>query len=162
MKGPAMAVKSVTPFLWFDSNAEEAAKFYVSLFPNSGITHLSRYGEAGPRPSGSVMVVGFELQGQRFNALNGGPIYKLNEAFSLFADCTGQEDIDRLWDALGEGGSYNVCGWLKDRFGLAWQINYAGLPDLMSGDPGKAARVMAAMMRMQKVDVQALLDAADG
>jgi predicted 3-demethylubiquinone-9 3-methyltransferase (glyoxalase superfamily) len=104
------------------------------------------------------MVVSFELEGQRFTALNGGPIYKLDEAFSLMVECTEQADIDRLWRALGEGGSYNVCGWLKDRFGLSWQINFAGLPDLMTGP--KSRQVMAAMMKMQKVDVQALKDAA--
>jgi predicted 3-demethylubiquinone-9 3-methyltransferase (glyoxalase superfamily) len=157
-----MAVKSITPFLWFDTNAEEAARFYVSLFPNSSITHVSLYGEAGPGPPGSFMVVGFELQGQRFTALNGGPAYKLTEAFSLMVECTDQQEIDRLWDALGAGGSYNVCGWLKDRFGLSWQINYAGLPELMTAGAGKAGRVMAAMMQMKKVDVQALLDAAAG
>ena len=108
------------------------------------------------------MVVAFELEGQRFTALNGGPAYRLSEAFSLLVECTEQADIDRLWTALGEGGAYNVCGWLKDRFGLSWQINYAGLPDLMTGDPAKAARVFAAMMKMQKVDIQALKDAAAG
>ncbi len=157
-----MAVKSITPFLWFDNNAEEAAHFYVSQFENSRITHVSRYGEAGPGPAGSVMVVGFELQGHRFTALNGGPVHKLTEAFSLLAECTDQQEIDRLWDALGAGGSHNVCGWLKDRFGLSWQINYAGLPELMTAGAGKAGRVMAAMMQMKKVDVQALLDAAAG
>jgi predicted 3-demethylubiquinone-9 3-methyltransferase (glyoxalase superfamily) len=157
-----MAIQAITPFLWFDSNAEEAAKFYVSIFGNSRINHISRYGDAGPGPKGSVMVVAFELAGQRFTAINGGPAYKLDEAFSLLVDCTDQADIDRLWTALGEGGSHNVCGWLKDRFGLSWQINYAGLPDLMSGDPAKAGRVMAAMMKMTKVDVQALRDAAGG
>ena len=108
------------------------------------------------------MVVGFELEGQRFTALNGGPVYRLSEAFSLLVECTEQADIDRLWTALGDGGSYNVCGWLKDRFGLSWQINYAGLPDLMSGDPARAARVMGAMMKMQKPDIQALKAAAAG
>lgn len=108
------------------------------------------------------MVVGFELEGQRFTALNGGPTYKLDEAFSLMVECTEQADIDRLWTALGEGGSYNVCGWLKDRFGLSWQINYAGLPDLMTGDPKAAGRVMGAMMKMKKIDVRALRDAAAG
>ncbi len=157
-----MAIKSITPFLWFGSDAEDAAKFYVSLFENSRITHVSRYGDAGPGPKGSVMVVAFELQGRRFTAINGGPAHKLTEAFSLLLDCTDQAEIDRLWDKLGEGGSYNVCGWLKDRFGLSWQINYAGLPGLMSGDPGKAGRVMAAMMRMKKIDVKALEDAAAG
>jgi predicted 3-demethylubiquinone-9 3-methyltransferase (glyoxalase superfamily) len=157
-----MAIQRITPFLWFDRDAEDAAKFYVSLFANSRITHVSRYGDAGPGPKGSAMVVAFELEGQRFSALNGGPHYRLTEAFSVMVDCTEQADIDRLWSALGEGGSYNVCGWLKDRFGLSWQINYAGLPDLMTGDPGPAGRVMAAMMKMRKVDIQALKDAAAG
>jgi len=157
-----MAIQRITPFLWYESNAEEAAKLYVSLFGNSRITHVSRYGDGGPGPKGSVMVVGFELEGQRFTALNGGPTYKLTEAFSLLVECTEQADIDRLWTALGEGGTYNVCGWLKDRFGLSWQINYAGLADLMTANPGKAARVMGAMMKMKKVDVQALKDAAAG
>jgi predicted 3-demethylubiquinone-9 3-methyltransferase (glyoxalase superfamily) len=108
------------------------------------------------------MMIGFELEGQRYNALNGGPTYRLSEAFSLMVECTAQADIDRLWSALGDGGSYNVCGWLKDRFGLSWQINYAGIPDLLSGDPARAARVFAAMMKMRKVDIQALEDAAAG
>lgn len=155
-----MAIKSITPFLWFDREAEDAAKFYVSLFANSRITHVSRYGEAGPGPKGSVMVVAFELEGRRFTALNGGSVYRLSEAFSLLVDCTEQADIDRLWAALGDGGSYNVCGWLKDRFGLSWQVNYAGLPDLLTGDPARAGRVMAAMMKMTKMDIQALKDAA--
>jgi predicted 3-demethylubiquinone-9 3-methyltransferase (glyoxalase superfamily) len=155
-----MTIQSITPFLWFDTQAEDAAKYYVSVFANSRITHLSRYGDAGPGPKGSVMVVGFELQGQRFTALNGGPNFRLTEAFSLLVDCTEQADVDRLWSALGDGGSYNVCGWLKDRYGLSWQINYAGLPDLMSGDPARAARVMGAMMKMQKIDIRALKDAA--
>ena len=155
-----MPIQKITPFLWYDSNAEEAAKFYVSIFGNSRITHLSRYGDSGPGPKGRVMVVAFELEGQGFTAINGGPAHKLNEAFSLLVGCTEQADIDRLWTVLGEGGSYNVCGWLKDRFGLSWQINYAGLPDLMAGDPKKAARVMGAMMAMKKIDVQALKEAA--
>jgi predicted 3-demethylubiquinone-9 3-methyltransferase (glyoxalase superfamily) len=157
-----MAIRGITPFLWFDTQAEDAANFYVSLFGNSRITHLSRYGDHGPGPKGSVMVVSFELEGRRFTALNGGPYQKLTEAFSLMVDCTEQADIDRLWAALGEGGSYNVCGWLKDRFGLSWQINYAGLPDLLTGDPAKAGRVMGAMMKMQKADIKALEDAAAG
>jgi predicted 3-demethylubiquinone-9 3-methyltransferase (glyoxalase superfamily) len=155
-----MAVKSITPFLWFDRQAEDAAKFYISLFGNSRITQVSRYGDAGPGPKGSVMVVAFEIEGQRFTALNGGPVHKLDEAFSVMVDCTEQADIDRLWDALGDGGSYNVCGWLKDRFGLSWQINYAGLPGLLTGPHGD--RVMAAMMKMRKVDIAALEAAAAG
>jgi len=157
-----MTIQRITPFLWYDTQAEDAAKLYVSIFSNSRITHVSHYGEAGPGPKGSVMVVSFELEGQRFTALNGGPIYRLSEAFSLMVECTEQADIDRLWSALGDGGSYNVCGWLKDRFGLSWQINYAGIPDLLSGDPARAARVFGAMMKMQKVDIKALEDAAAG
>jgi predicted 3-demethylubiquinone-9 3-methyltransferase (glyoxalase superfamily) len=155
-----MAIKSITPFLWFDSEAEDAAKLYVSLFGNSRITKVSRYGDGGPRPKGSAMVVAFELEGRPFTALNGGPHYKLNEAFSVMVDCTEQADIDRLWAALGDGGSYNVCGWLKDRFGLSWQVTYAGLPDLLTGPHG--GRVMAAMMKMQKVDIAGLEAAAHG
>src|SRR6201981_2548107 len=144
-----MTIQRITPFLWYDTQAEDAAKLYVSVFGNSRITQVSRYGDAGPGPKGSVMVVSFEIEGRRFTALNGGTSQRLTEAFSLLVDCTEQADIDRLWGALGEGGSYNVCGWLKDRFGLSWQINYAGLPDLMTGDPKKAGRVMAAMMQMK-------------
>lgn len=157
-----MAIKSITPFLWFDGNAEEAANYYVSLFEKSRVTHVSRYGDSGRGPKGSAMVVGFELAGQRFTALNGGPAHKLSEAFSLLVNCTEQTEIDDLWEKLGAGGSYNVCGWLKDRFGLSWQINYAGLPDLMTRDAASAGRVMAAMMQMKKIDVQALQDAAAG
>jgi predicted 3-demethylubiquinone-9 3-methyltransferase (glyoxalase superfamily) len=155
-----MAIKNITPFLWYDTQAEDAAKLYVSLFANSRITHVSRYGDAGPGPKGSAMVVAFELEGRRFTALNGGPAHRLSESFSLLVDCTEQADIDQLWAALGDGGSYNVCGWLKDRFGLSWQINYAGLPGLLTGAPASAGRVMAAMMKMTKVDIQALKDAA--
>src|SRR5215831_16317125 len=155
-----MTIQRITPFLWYDTQAEDAARLYVSIFSNSRITHLSRYGDAGPGPKGSVMVVGFELEGQRFTALNGGPHYRLSEAFSLLVDCTEQADIDRLWSALGNGGMYNVCGWLKDRFGLSWQINYAGLPELMTGP--HAARVMAAMMKMKKIEIAALQAAAAG
>ena len=151
-----MTIKSITPFLWFDANAEDAANFYVSLFPDSKITHVSRYGDAGPGPKGSAMVVAFELMGRRFLALNGGPHQKLSEAFSLMVDCTEQAEIDRLWQALTD--TPNVCGWTKDRFGLSWQINYAGLPELMTGPA--AGKVMAAMMGMKKIDIQALKDAA--
>jgi predicted 3-demethylubiquinone-9 3-methyltransferase (glyoxalase superfamily) len=153
-----MAIKSITPFLWFDTQAEDAAKFYVSLFPNSKITHVAHYGDAGPGPKGSVMIVAFELMGQPFYALNGGPIFKLDEAFSLYIACTEQEDIDRYWDALSEGGTPNVCGWTKDKFGLCWQVNYAGIADLLTGP--NADKVMAAQMKMKKPDIQALKDAA--
>jgi predicted 3-demethylubiquinone-9 3-methyltransferase (glyoxalase superfamily) len=155
-----MTIRSITPFLWFNTQAEDAANFYVSLFPNAKITNVSRYGDAGPGPKGSAMVVGFEIAGQRLVALNGGPNFKLDEAFSLLVDCTEQEDVDRLWSALGQGGSYKACGWLKDRFGLSWQINYAGLPDLITGPNGD--KVMAAMMGMTKINIQALKDAGAG
>jgi predicted 3-demethylubiquinone-9 3-methyltransferase (glyoxalase superfamily) len=151
-----MTIKSITPFLWFDTQAEDAANFYVSLFPNSKITHVSRYGDTGPGPKGSVMVVAFELNGRPLLALNGGPRQKLSEAFSLFVECTDQVDIDRLWDALTDTPS--VCGWTKDRFGLSWQIGYERLPELLSGP--KSGKVMAAVMKMTKIDIQALKDAA--
>ena len=153
-----MAIRSITPFLWFDHQAEEAANFYVSLFPGSRITQVSRYGDAGPGPKGSAMVAAFELQGQRLLALNGGPHYKLDSAFSLLVDCTEQGDIDHLWEKLGDGGAYNVCGWLTDRFGLTWQINFSGLPELLQGRNG--GRVMQAMMQMKKIDIAALQAAA--
>ena len=151
-----MTIQSITPFLWFNDSAEDAANYYVSLFPNSRIKQVSRYGDAGPGPKGSVMVVSFELAGQSFTALNGGPHYKLTSAFSLLVNCTEQAEIDRLWQALG--AKTNVCGWTDDKFGLTWQINYAGLPELMSG--GKGDKVMAAMMTMAKIDIQPLKDAA--
>src|SRR5262249_25393181 len=157
-----MTIRGITPFLWYDTQAEDAAKLYVSVFANSRITRVSRYGDAGHGPKGSVMVVDFELEGRRYNALNGGPHYRLSEAFSLMVECTEQADIDRLWSVLGDGGSHSVCGWMKDRYGLSWQINYAGLPDLLTGDAARSARVMAAMMKMQKVDIKALEDAAAG
>jgi predicted 3-demethylubiquinone-9 3-methyltransferase (glyoxalase superfamily) len=153
-----MTIKNITPFLWFNTEAEDAANFYVSLFPNSRITHVSRYGDAGPGPKGSVMVAAFELNGQRFSAINGGPQFKFSEAISFLVDCTEQAEIDHLWNSLGKDGTPNVCGWLKDKYGLSWQINYAGLPDLMTG--GKAGKVMGAMMTMKKIDIQALKDAA--
>jgi predicted 3-demethylubiquinone-9 3-methyltransferase (glyoxalase superfamily) len=157
-----MTVQSISPFLWFDQQAEDAANFYVSLFEDSRIIHVAHYGENAPQPKGSVMVVGFELMGRRFSALNGGPNFKLDEAFSLMVGCTEQADIDRLWTALGDGGAYNVCGWLKDRFGVSWQIGYAGLPELLTGDPARAQRVMAVVMQSKKIDIAALEAAASG
>ena len=154
----------ISPFLWFDDQAEEAAKLYVSLFPNSKITSVSRYGEAGPGEPGSVMIVSFELDGLSVTALNGGPVFKLSEAFSMSVDCADQAEVDRYWDALIEhGGQPSQCGWLKDRFGLSWQIVPRALPRLL-GDPdrAKAQRVMAAMLKMHKLDVAALEVAAQG
>ena len=152
-----MTVKSITPFLWFDTQAEDAANYYVSLFPNSKITQVSRYGDHGPGPKGSVMVVSLELAGQKLIFLNAGPHFKLDEAFSLFVQCADQATIDKLWDALTDRP--NACGWTKDKFGVVWQINYAGLPELMK-DQKHTNKVMAAMMTMIKIDIQALKDAA--
>ena len=147
-----MSVSSITPFLWFNSAAEEAARYYVSLFPNSKIRYVS------PGPNGAAMVVGFEIFGQPLTALNGGPTYKLTEAFSLMVSCSDQAEIDRLWRALCDGGKPGVCGWLIDRFGLSWQINYEGLPRLMSGRNG--SKVMSAMRSMGKMDVARLNEIA--
>ena len=151
-------MQKIRSCLWFDTQAEEAANFYVPLFPDSRITHVSRYGDAGPGPKGSVMMVVFELTGRRFMAMNGGPTFKLDEAFSMYVDCTEQADIDRLWEALTD--KPNVCGWTKDKFGVSWQINYTGLPDLLTGP--NADKVFAAVMKMTKTDIQALKDAAGG
>jgi len=149
---------SITPFLWFDARAEEAAQFYVSLFPNSKITQVARYGASGPGPAGSVMTVAFELDGQAFVALNGGPAYSFTEAVSFVVNCETQTEVDRLWDALtAEGGQPGPCGWLKDRFGLSWQIVPVALPALVGDpDPQKAQRAMAAMLQMGKLDIAAL------
>jgi predicted 3-demethylubiquinone-9 3-methyltransferase (glyoxalase superfamily) len=153
-----MTIKAIIPFLWFNSEAEDAAKFYVSLFPDSKINSLSRYGEGGPGPQGGVMVVDFQIAGMRLTAMNGGPHFKLDEAFSLLVNCEDQAEIDRLWAALGEGGSFSMCGWLKDRFGLSWQINYAQMDRLMTGPA--AAKVMAAMITMSKIDIGKLKETA--
>ena len=150
-----MTVKSITPFLWFDTQAEDAAKYYVTLFPNSRILQTSHYGDFMPDKKGQVMVVDLELQGQRLSFMNGGPHYKLDAAFSLWAACETQAEIDRLWEALNHTPS--ACGWTTDRFGLVWQINYADLPELMNTP--RFSKVMEAMMTMVKIDIQALKDA---
>ena len=156
-------LQKITPFLWFDDNAEEAAGFYVSLFKDSRIVTRSRYGESGPGPQGSVIAIAFELEGQDFVALNAGPQFKFNEAMSLYANCETQEEIDHLWAKLVEGGEARDCGWVKDRYGLFWQINYAGLQDMMSDShPERADRVMAALLKMKKIDIQMLKDAYEG
>lgn len=154
---PMTATQKVRACLWFDHEAEEAAKFYVSLIPNSRILDIARYGEAGPGKPGSVLMVTFELAGVQYLALNGGPIFKFTEAISLSVDCADQQEVDRLWERLGEGGSYSRCGWLKDRYGLSWQIVPSRLPELLNGanKPG-AKRVMEAMLQMCKIDVAAL------
>src|SRR5919202_6035220 len=147
----------ITPCLWFDTEAEEAANFYTSVFPNSRIVEVARYGSAGPRPEGMVMTVTFDLDGRRFVALNGGPDFTFNEAISFQVECDDQEEVDRYWTKLGEGGEEGPCGWLKDRFGVSWQIVPKKLPELLSDpDPEKAQRAMSAMLRMNKIDIAAL------
>ena len=151
-----MTIKSITPFLSFDPPAEDAANFYVSLFPDSKILHVSRYGDFMPGKAGQVMVVDLELMGQHLTFMNGGPSFKLDEAFSLSVACQDQAEIERLWNALADKPS--ACGWTRDKFGVVWQINYAGLPELMTSQE-RVNKVMAAMMTMVKIDIQALKDA---
>ena len=148
----------VTPFLWFDSQAEEAADYYVGIIPNSKVTGVTRYGEGGPGPEGSAMTVSFELCGQPVTALNGGPSHALTEAFSFLVNCETQAEVDRLWDALlADGGTPSRCGWLTDRFGLTWQIIPDRMFELMADpDPARAGRVVQAMLQMMKIDVDAV------
>ncbi len=156
-----MPIQKITPFLWFDHQAEEAAHFYTSIFPNSKIVKVVRYGAAGPGPAGSVMTVEFQLDGQNFVALNGGPIFKFTEAISFFVNCQSQDEVDTYWDRLSAGGTEVQCGWLKDKFGLAWQIIPTGLPELLGDpDPEKSQRVMKAMLAMKKLDIHVLNEAA--
>lgn len=153
---------AITPCLWFDTEAEDAAQFYTSVFPRSRIVNVSRYGSAGPRPEGMVMTVDFELDGRSFVALNGGTDFRFNEAISLQVDCKDQDEVDRLWETLSDGGEKGPCGWLKDRYGLSWQIIPSALPKLLADpDHEKAQRVMAAMLQMQKIDVGELERAAE-
>ena len=152
----------ITPNLWFDTEGENAAEFYVSVFPNSRITHVSHYGEAGPRPAGTVLTVDFELDGQRYTAINGGPEFTFSEAISLQISCADQAEVDHFWNALSEGGSEGPCGWLKDRYGLSWQVVPKALGELISDpDQARATRAMKAMLGMRKLDVAALRAAAD-
>jgi predicted 3-demethylubiquinone-9 3-methyltransferase (glyoxalase superfamily) len=157
-------MQKVSPFLWFDGQAEEAASFYTSLLPNSRITSVSRYGEGGPAPKGTAMSVTFELDGHEYMALNGGPHFKFTPAISLFVKCESQEEVDRYWDALiAGGGQAERCGWLKDRFGLSWQIIPSVLGQLLQDkDRAKAGRVMQAMMQMTKIDIAGLRRAYEG
>jgi predicted 3-demethylubiquinone-9 3-methyltransferase (glyoxalase superfamily) len=153
----------ISPFLWFDNQAEPAVNFYISVFKNSRITKISRYGDAGPGPKGTVMVVEFELEGQRLLALNGGPQFKFTEAISFCVDCTTQREIDEFWEKLSEGGEQGPCGWLKDRYGLSWQIIPTALGEMM-GDPDreKSNRVMQAMLKMKKILMEDLRKAYEG
>lgn len=156
-------MQKITPNLWFAGNAEEAANFYVSLFDNSRIVNVFRYGKSGPMPEGMIMAIDFELAGQRFTAINAGPQFKFNEAISFHVACGSQDEIDILWEKLtADGGVEQPCGWLKDRFGLSWQINASELPELMTGDAARADRVMAAMLQMKKIDLTRLRQAYAG
>ena len=155
-------MQKISPFLWFNNQAEEAMNFYVSIFKNSKILNVSRYGDAGPGPKGTVMVANFELAGQRFMALNGGPVFSFTPAISLYVDCETQAEIDEYWDKLSAGGSAQQCGWLTDKFGVSWQVVPSVLGKLMSDpDPEKSKRVVQAMMKMVKLDIAALQRAAD-
>jgi len=148
-------MQKITPFLWFDDQAEEATNFYVSLFENSKITSISYYGEGGPRPQGMVFTVNFVLDGQEFIALNGGPEFKFTEAVSFYVDCPTQAEVDRLWESLTEGGEEVQCGWLKDKYGLTWQIVPTGLGNLLNGkDAEGSRRAMQAMLQMKKIDIE--------
>jgi predicted 3-demethylubiquinone-9 3-methyltransferase (glyoxalase superfamily) len=154
-------MQKLTPCLWFDTEGEEAATFYTSAFPNSKIVEVARYGSAGPRPEGTVMTVTFELDGQEFVALNGGPQFTFNEAVSFQVSCETQDEVDAYWNTLSEGGEQGPCGWLKDRFGLSWQIVPRVLPELLADpDREKSQRVMQAMLKMGKIEIDALERAA--
>lgn len=153
----------ITPNLWFDTEAEEAANFYISVFQNSRIVNVARYTEAGPRPAGTVMTVEFELDGQLFVGINGGPQFTFDEAVSFQVTCADQDEVDHYWERLTEGGSEGRCGWLKDRFGLSWQVVPTGMAEVFGDpDPARAERGMQAMLKMRKLDVAALRAAADG
>ena len=154
---------TITPNLWFDTDGLDAAEFYVSIFPNSKITNVSHYGEAGPREAGSVLTVDFVLDGQAFTAINGGPEFTFDESVSFLINCADQDEVDYYWDKLTEGGEESQCGWLKDRYGMSWQVVPDALGELMTDpDPDRANRAMKAMLGMKKLDVAALRAAADG
>jgi predicted 3-demethylubiquinone-9 3-methyltransferase (glyoxalase superfamily) len=155
-------MQKITPCLWFDTESEDAANFYTSIFRNSKILDVSHYSEGGPRPAGSVMMVTFVLDGQEFQALDGGPEFKFNEAVSFSVSCETQEEVDEYWSKLSEGGEEGPCGWLKDKYGLSWQIVPTTLVDLLNDpDPKRAQRTMTAMLQMNKIDIAALRKAAD-
>jgi predicted 3-demethylubiquinone-9 3-methyltransferase (glyoxalase superfamily) len=154
-------MEKITPCLWFDTEGEEAAKLYTSVFPNSRILDVARYGDAGPRPEGTLMTVSFELDGQKFVALNGGPEFTFSEAISFQVSCKTQEEVDAFWTKLTDGGEQGPCGWLKDRYGVSWQIIPTVLPELLSDpDQEKSQRVMRAMLEMKKLEIDALERAA--
>jgi predicted 3-demethylubiquinone-9 3-methyltransferase (glyoxalase superfamily) len=156
-------MQKITPFLWFDGKAEEAMNFYVSIFKDSKVVGVTRYGEAGPAPKGTVMSATFQLEGQEFFALNGGPMFTFSPAISFFVNCETQQEVDELWEKLSEGGEKQRCGWLKDKYGLSWQIIPSILGKLMQDkDAGKAQRVMKAMLEMDKIDIKSLKQAYAG
>ena len=153
----------ITPFLWFDGKAEEAMNFYTSIFKNSKVGRVTRYGDAGPGPKGTVMSATFQLEGQEFMALNGGPQFRFTPAISLFVNCETQQEVDELWEKLSEGGKKDRCGWLKDQYGLSWQIIPSALGKMLGDkDPEKSKRVMEAMLQMDKIDIQGLQEAYEG
>jgi predicted 3-demethylubiquinone-9 3-methyltransferase (glyoxalase superfamily) len=153
-------MQKITPFLWFDNQAEEAVHFYTSIFRNSKVVSVSRYGEAGPGPKGSVMTVNFQLDGQEFVALNGGPHFKFSEAISFVVNCETQKEVDEFWEKLSEGGEKVQCGWLKDKYGLSWQVVPTVLVEMLQDkDPEKSKRVMEAMLQMKKIDIKGLKQA---
>src|SRR5436305_13496056 len=155
--------QKITPFLWFDTNAKEAMHFYTSIFKNSEIVSVSRYGEGSPGQAGTVMTATFILDGQPFMALNGGPHFKFTEAISFFVNCETQEEVDELWEKLTDGGEKSRCGWLKDKYGLSWQVIPSALGQMLSDpDPVKSARVMQAMLQMDKIDIEKLKQAYSG
>jgi predicted 3-demethylubiquinone-9 3-methyltransferase (glyoxalase superfamily) len=156
-------MQKITPFLWFDNNAEEALNFYASVFKNAKVRDIRRYGDAGPGPKGSVMTATLEVEGQGFMALNGGPYFKFTPAISFFVNCETQAEVDDLWEKLAAGGELMQCGWLKDKFGISWQIIPKALGELLGDkDPEKSQRVMKAMMKMIKIDVEGLKRASEG
>ena len=155
-------MQKITPFLWFDGKAEEAMNFYISIFKNSKMVSVTRFGKAGPGPKGTVMTATFQLDGQNFVALNGGPQFKFTEAISFFVNCETQQEVDELWEKLSEGGEKGRCGWLKDKYGLSWQIVPTDLGKLLHDkDAAKAKRVTKAMLQMSKIDIQKLKQAYD-
>ncbi|MFN2521159.1 MAG: VOC family protein [Candidatus Limnocylindria bacterium] len=156
-------MQKITPFLWFDDNAEEAMNFYVSIFKNSKIHEVRRYDAGGPGPDGTVMTGTFQLEGQEFMALNGGPEFKFTQAISLFVNCETQQEVDELWNKLSAGGEEDQCGWLRDKFGLSWQIVPRRLGELLGDrDPERSKRAMEAMLKMHKIDIAGLERAAEG
>ncbi len=155
-------MQKITPFLWYDNNAEEAVNLYTSVFKNSKIKKVSRYGDTGPGPKGSVMVINFEIEGQDFSAINGGPTFKFTPAISLMVNCKTQDEVDELWKKLSAGGRTDQCGWLQDKFGLSWQITPSILGEMIADkDQVKSNRVMAAMMKMTRIDIKKLQEAYD-